>query len=550
MLRRPPLAIAMLLSCSAIFVAVTLSGQPQPQNPSAPSGAGSPDFERRISRLENQQALTIASLERAVTRYENVLFLLAAFATAAGTIIVGLHAFSSLAQHKREQAQDARQAAREVDRDAVDKQGVESVSKILDVVYRTQDAHLAAEDKTKGIQKQLDRVNLFLDTHQQVINRNRGEIEQSAKDLAGIPRHEFRRKASPLGAIAARCDLFERDFSSLDDSGRSFSARVGYIRGVAAHYGNQPDLVSRFLGPVVLADRPESDEPLAISYQKRVASAYYFLGITLSNFNKPEALSQFEAAIKAYPDPTDYLSRLVTVEAYLMQGRDAGSLLDEVDAGTKLRQQQDSKSERLYVRLRSRSKLIRANSLLMPHTRAGIKPHRAVLENVRNLLEPVVAKDPEDPDYYYATATFAQVLLELGDDRAEQYFRSAHELIRSSFDLVTVAETRSKILIRLFAAICCFHIPEGADAGKRYLGEANNLIDDLPKLETKTCTVFSPLSKWNEETEMLRQQIEWIREGRVLAWMERRTTPERRKAASQPWPNAERRKVPDRRTAA
>jgi len=529
-----------------IFTVVTLNSQQQPQSPSAPPGGSSSDFERRISRLENQQALEIASLERAVSKYESVLFLLAAFATAAGTIIVGLHAFSSLAHYKREQAQDVRQAAREKDRDAVDKQGVESVSKILDVVYKTQEAHLAAEDKTKDIQKQLDRVNRFLDTHQRVINRDRDEIEQSASDLAATPRHEFRRKANLLSAIAAHCDRFERDFSSLDDSGRTFSARVSYVRGVAAHYGNQPDLVSRFLGPVVLADKPEPDEPLAIPYQKRVASAYYFLGITLSNFNKPEALGQFKAAIDAYPDETDYLSRLVTAEAYLMQGQDAEGLLDKVDAGTLLRQQQDGQHERLYVRLRSRSKLIRANSLLMPHTRAGIKPSRAVLEEIRNLLEPLVI---EDKEYYYATATFAQVLYELGDDRAAQHFRSAHELIRSSFDLVTVAETRSKILIRLFAAICCFQIPEGAEAGKRYLGEANDLIEDLPNLETKICTVFSPLSKWNDEDEVLRQQIEWIREGRVLAWRERRTTGERRKVAIEPWLATERRVGTDRRAA-
>lgn len=546
MLRRWPLAFAVLLSCGVTFMVVTLNSQPQPQNPSAPSGAGSSDLERRISRLENQQTLTIASLERAVARYENVLFLLAAFATAAGTIIVGLHTFSSLAQHKREQAQDQRQASREADRDAIDRQGVESVSKILDVVYKTQEAHLAAEDKTKDIQRQLDRVNRFLNTHQQVINRDRDEIEQLASELAGTPRHEFRRKASQLSAIASRCDRFERDFSSLDDSGRTFSARVSYIRGVAAHYGNQPDLVSRFLGPVVLADKPEADEPLAIPYQKRVASAYYFLGVTLSNFNKPEALGQFKAAIKTYPDATDYLSRLVTAEAYLMQGQDAENLLDEVDAGTILRQQQDSKNERLYIRLRGRSKLLRANSRLMPYTRVGLKPNRIVLEGVRDMLEPVVL---EDKDYYYGTATLAQVLYTLGDRRATQYFLSAHESIRSSFDLVTVVETRSKILIRLLAAICCLHIPDGAESGKRYLAEANDLIEDLPELETKTCTVFSPLSKWNDEAEVIRQQIEWIREGLVLAWRERRTT-ERRKAAVEPWSTTERRVGKDRRTAA
>ncbi len=129
----------------------------------------------------------------------------------------------------------------------------------------------------------------------------------------------------------------------------------------------------------------------------------------------------------------------------------------------------------------------------------------------------------EDKDYYYGTATLAQVLLELGDDRAAEYFLSAQESIRNSFDLVTVAETRSKILIRLVAALCCLHSSDDAEAAKRYLGEASDLIEELPRLEGKICTVFSPLSKWNEEAEVIKRHIEWIREGRVFAWRERRS---------------------------
>jgi len=129
----------------------------------------------------------------------------------------------------------------------------------------------------------------------------------------------------------------------------------------------------------------------------------------------------------------------------------------------------------------------------------------------------------EDKDYYYGTATLAQVLLELGDDRAAEYFLSAQESIRNSFDLVTIAETRSKILIRLVAALCCLHSSDDAEAAKRYLGEASDLIEELPRLEGKICTVFSPLSKWNEEAEVIKRHIEWIREGRVFAWRERRS---------------------------
>ena len=135
-------------------------------------------------------------------------------------------------------------------------------------------------------------------------------------------------------------------------------------------------------------------------------------------------------------------------------------------------------------------------------------------EKAQQILEAV---HNSEPHYYYASATLGQVYHFMGDaDKAQGLFRHAYETIERSGDLQKVTETRSKILLLMVVGLCCKHgLPDEKRAGE-YLDNANNLRARLPKLGDQVCTVFSILSRKNENSETIRSHIDLIRKGEVF----------------------------------
>jgi hypothetical protein len=133
---------------------------------------------------------------------------------------------------------------------------------------------------------------------------------------------------------------------------------------------------------------------------------------------------------------------------------------------------------------------------------------------VRPLLESVYLADPQ---YYYATATLAQVNVGKSDpDSAQKLFREAYETIERSGDLLIVTEARSKILLLMVAGMSCKHGLKEEKRSEEYLDRADGLRGSLPKIGSQVCTVFSTLSKRNENSETIGSHIELIRRGEVL----------------------------------
>ena len=132
----------------------------------------------------------------------------------------------------------------------------------------------------------------------------------------------------------------------------------------------------------------------------------------------------------------------------------------------------------------------------------------------QQLLEQVYE---EDPYYYYATATLAQIHYDQDAiGKAQELFDKAYESIERSGDLLTVTEARSKVLLLMVAGMCCTHGIVDEKRVAQHLDEADNLRDDLPRMGNQVCTVFSTLSKRNESSDTIRHHIELIRKGQVL----------------------------------
>ena len=159
------------------------------------------------------------------------------------------------------------------------------------------------------------------------------------------------------------------------------------------------------------------------------------------------------------------------------------------------------------LRLRSRAVLIEANMEIIRREGDWQGQTQQWLDQVHT----------EDPQYYYVTATLAQVHHTQGDrDRARELFSEAYATIQQLGHLITVTEARTKILLLMTAGMCCKHDPEKARWAEGHLDRATDLLGSLPRRGHQICTVFSTLSKQNESSDVIRHHIELIRKGRVL----------------------------------
>jgi tetratricopeptide (TPR) repeat protein len=525
------------------------------QQPTPTLGAPTPtltpiptsDLERRIYKLEVTQAETIRSWESTGTQTRNI-------TAAVGVLFTILVIFQGYATHvqlgREGRALESRLRtegqAREIegagveqvsrvmnvvrqtleDRLEIERMGIGQVSEIMSVVQKTLESHLRTEERADEMVKKVEErlakaleelspLQRFYPKFQAAIGRLRRDMEERAFQLAQISRHHFRGKTDDLKNFAQQFDMFTLEFEALEEEREGeqflkFTPRVLYIRGIAAHYDNQPEIAKQYLEQVVHSRKPESDEdPHACD--RRVANAYYYLGLTQSNLgNYPAALNFFEKANELDPKAKDFLTRIATAEANVMVRNFEGAkdFITQVETGVLATQRdKDGRLLNFYLRLQSRAVLIRANIVIL-------KREADWHDKARPLLERVHA---EDPQYYYATATLAQVYYDQGNpDEAQKLFSEAYRDIERSGHLLAVTEARSGILLLMVAGMCCKHGFQEDKWSKEYLDKAYSLIGSLPKMGFQTCTAFSTLSKRNESSDTIRHHIELIREGKVL----------------------------------
>ena len=475
-------------------------------------------FEDRLFKLETAQKHVITSLNTANEQNKTLL-------TGFGAVLGGLFVLISIVtfiQIRREGFKEANQASRESARDLVENAGVKQVSEIMDVVKRTLKSRLDAEtearadakkkgDELEKVRREVKDVSEFLKNFQSNIQSQRKSIEENASLLVQLPRHKFRLNLTKLNSFAMQFDSFKSQFEALDNSSKEFSAEPLYIRGIASHYANHPQDAKYYLDKVTKL--PQTTTTLIErAYKRRLANTYYYLGVIALNFgNAQNAIDFFNQANDLDPAETDFLTKIVTAESYIMSGPElfgkAEEILDKVEQGLNQKRNKEGQLAGVYLRLESRISLIRTNMAILNSGDVNWLEIQKQLEEVYKI----------DPLYYYASATLAQIYaIQNEGARARKFFRISYENIEKSGDLQTVTEVRSQILLLMFASICCQHGLKDHKRSEEHLDKAESLRGSLPKINSQECTVFSTFSKKNEKSDTIHSHIGFIRKGRVL----------------------------------
>lgn len=528
-MKRIPLPV--LLSLAMIWLVLGMGGvtlssaqqnNPTPtitgsvtSTPPGPATASAGALEDRIERLEIAQEETIHSLT-SINEYNQFLFTLTGGIVA---LLVGIQGFATYIQFRREREREERQIRRESAMDDAQLTGAKRVSDIMNVVQQTLESRLLAEqaerEKAENLQKQLedvankfDRLNTFYQKFQSNIRNLRNELESEAAQLAQTGRHDFRTNTDALTDFARRFDRFMSDYKSVEEGDYSFTAHVPYIRGIAAHYSNQPDKAEEYLKQVVTRQSPEPGEE-SLAYNRRMANSYYYLGLNGSNFGRyEEAIQYFEMGNKLDFQSRDFLTKIVIAEAYVMNGEfsKADQVLDEIETRMRDIEELEETLRNAEFRHRSRVALIRANILILRGTGDWKREAQALLLPARKA----------DPSYYYVTATLAQLSHLQGDGQtARELFQDVYDTILTVADIHKIREARSKILLLMIAGMAARYIGQEKQS-KDYLDQANDLCGSLPIMGSRICTVFSTLTKRNEPPDTIKQHIELIRNGGIL----------------------------------
>jgi tetratricopeptide (TPR) repeat protein len=303
------------------------------------------ELERRIFQLEVVQAQTIEALRSSIDSYKSSMTWFSILIT----ILIAIQGGIFYGQWRREGERASRDLQREETRSLVERtgaeqfskliveresrqgrheearlgaelKGVDEVSKVMALVEQTLASRLATEkdarDKLDEIRGQIGSLKKFYENFQGAIENSRDSIEKAGILLAQTPRQDFRSRTDELNIFSKQFDDFIRDFVPIEDKERRFSPQVTYIRGIAAHYANDPERAKQYLSDVIGFHKPEEGES-EIDYNRRVANAYYYLGLIESNFsNYRNAIDYF---IKAKPESQkDFRTMVATAEAYLM----------------------------------------------------------------------------------------------------------------------------------------------------------------------------------------------------------------------------------------
>jgi hypothetical protein len=145
-----------------------------------------------------------------------------------------------------------------------------SISNILNVLHRTLEARRAAEDQARqaettsaatisGLTTTIERLAneiAGLKTDAAEVKRTRENervsIEDTAATLSLTPRHQFRHRLRSFEQFAQQYDSFRARHGSPDgDVFLGFKSGVSYVRGISAHYFNDPATATAHLMRVV-----------------------------------------------------------------------------------------------------------------------------------------------------------------------------------------------------------------------------------------------------------------------------------------------------------
>lgn len=477
------------------------------------------DIHRKLDRVEEQHRHTGELVKSA--QDSNRVFL-----TIMGTIIgliVGVQSLFQVSILRHQWSRDIDKDNRDREKDAVSNSGARAVSEVLGVVRGTLDARLTqekkaqdeAEEARKQVQNIRDELGRVVVHFERLAQTAHDRLETLAERLASFRRHDFKEHPDRLADFAEAFEEYDLNLKPLAHEGLGFSARVLYVRGIAAHYASQPELVKKFLTDVTKQTAPERGET-DIAHSRRLGNAYFYLAVNESNFaNYADALHLLEQAVEGL-DSNDLLSRLVTAECYLFGDQlQKGLQYLAVEVDARISEMKLSGSFRGYhMPFQVRSSMLQANVSILRAD--GDWPQKVVAQ-----LSSLCA---DEPDNYYALATLAQAYLATSDARAETTFDQAYDVILKRRHLETTTEIRSRVLLVMTAGMCS-KMGSKQGAKKRmpeeFLEEARRLLERLPRRGADECTVFSIISKRNENRNVIAGHIGQIEAGIVVPTMKR-----------------------------
>lgn len=471
------------------------------------------DIQRRLDRIDVQRQYT---QELVKTETESSRSFLTVFGVIIGVIVSVQSIFQGLSL-RHQWARDSGRDVREAEKDASNNTSAKAVADVLAVVKNTLDARLTEENKARdeaaGAKNQVNAIRAELDrvvSHFERLARTAHDrIEVTASRLAAFRRHEFKEIPERLADLALQYDEYELNLQPLAPQTLVFSARVLYVRGIAAHYASQPDLVKTHLSEVTKQTAPEKGET-EIASARRVGNAYYYLALNESNFgNYGDALHLLNQASESL-DPNDLLSRIVIAECYLFSEqyqRGLQYLNEEIDC--RIREMKNTGIFRGYhTPFEVRSAILQANVGIL---RGDSDWADKIIAHLDKFCE-------DEPDNYYALVSVAQALHAQKNSRAADLFDKAYEAIIRSRHLDTITEIRSRILLLTVAGICS---KMGSTRTRKrmpeeFLEEAKRLLDRLPRRGSEECTVFSVITKRNENRNVIAGHIGQIEAGVVI----------------------------------
>jgi len=368
----------------------------------------------------------------------------------------------------------------------------------------------AEQKEINYLKRQLADVSKVIISLKAGITMQKKHIENNAEELAQTPRHDFK-KSTNIQTLNAFAKDFE-DFRMLHPE-EELSIRSVYIRGIVVVFHDNFQDIQHYLHQVL--NQESANVETDFGARKRLANAEYYLGVNHANLGEGnEAIRFLEQAHKLDPEGTDLLTRLVMAEVYIMAGeyKKADVFLKEVDDGLNiLRGKQGGALRNHQLLKQSRAWLMRANKAFLEKKSNWKKQVQKYTENAY----------ASDADYYYAPFSLGQINEKWGEiseqHKAKALFQEAYAKIQESGHLHFVKETRIRILLLMVAAICGKHGGVITDhTFEKYLDEARALREDLPRIDNRICTVFSPLNKQNVSPEIIGNHIEEIRRGVVL----------------------------------
>ena len=308
------LAISMLFS-SPLWQAHAWS-QTQPSTQQAPNQ----DLQHRVDIAEEH----VKHVEDLVKSNSDASRLFITVLSVIIGLIVGVQSVFQGMILRHQWARDSEHDKREKERDSAANAGAKSVADVLSVIKDTMDYRLTQEKKAveeanrakEEVETLRGRVTR-VDAHFERLARTAHvRLEAAANRLAKFRRHDFKEIPTELADFAQNYQEYADNLQPLASPDLKFTAKVIYVRGIAAHYMSQPLLTKECLSEVVGREQPEKGET-EFEHSRRLANSYYYLGVNESNFaNYIDAIRLLEKANALDLDARDLLTRIVTAECY------------------------------------------------------------------------------------------------------------------------------------------------------------------------------------------------------------------------------------------